>query len=228
MKTDQVTIVNDPQNKRDILKWKIVIVGDVGVGKTSMINRYVHDTFSYHYKSTIGVDFANKSLKLSNSINIKLNFWEVGGPERYGQLTQIYYRGALGIFVLFDVTRISTYEGVKKWVVDLDNKLPKNDGSIPKILIASKMDLSDNIIKEKDLDQFCKDYGFVTWFSISSCNNVNIGEAVNALVEEIKINKFKKCWYVYWAFKNNMNEDLILCNDVYCHILRMLLFFLKN
>ncbi|MEQ2171900.1 hypothetical protein GOODEAATRI_015319 [Goodea atripinnis] len=107
--------------------FKVLVVGDLGVGKTSIIKRYVHQIFSQHYRATIGVDFALKVLQWDNDTVIRLQLWDIAGQERYGNMTRVYYREAVGALVVFDVTRASTFEAVLKWKDDLDSKVAQNE-----------------------------------------------------------------------------------------------------
>ncbi|XP_074528670.1 ras-related protein Rab-38b [Halichoeres trimaculatus] len=177
---------NGMQNLRKEHLYKVLVIGDLGVGKTSIIRRYVHQTYSTNYRATIGVDFALKVLNW-NTKTIRLQLWDIAGQERFGNMTRVYYREAMGAFIVFDVTRHSTFEAVVKWKEDLDSKLTLADGqSIATVLLANKCDqgreLTSNGIK---MDQFCKDHGFVGWFETSAKDNLNICEAANFLVKHI-------------------------------------------
>ncbi|XDV18602.1 hypothetical protein PO909_024260 [Leuciscus waleckii] len=101
---------------------KVLVIGDLGVGKTSIIKRYVHQIFSQHYRATIGVDFALKVLNWDHRTVIRLQLWDIAGQERYGNMTRVYYREAVGALVVFDMTRASTFQAVLKWKKDLDSK----------------------------------------------------------------------------------------------------------
>jgi small GTP-binding protein len=168
----------------------VLVVGDIGTGKTSIIKRYVHAIFTQHYKSTIGVDFALKVLQWDASTTVRLQLWDIAGQERFGNMTRVYYKEAVGAFVVFDVTRTSTFEAVKKWKADIDAKvmIPGTDQPIPVVLLANKIDLvgTDGWGKTKaDLDQFCEEHGFVTWFETSAKDDVAIDIAANKLVATI-------------------------------------------
>ncbi|XP_060910938.1 ras-related protein Rab-38b [Labrus mixtus] len=177
---------NGMPNLRKEHLYKVLVIGDLGVGKTSIIRRYVHQTYSTNYRATIGVDFALKVLNW-NSNTIRLQLWDIAGQERFGNMTRVYYREAMGAFIVYDVTRHSTFEAVVKWKEDLDSKLTLADGqSIATVLLANKCDqgreMTSNGIK---MDQFCKDHGFVGWFETSAKDNQNISEAANFLVKHI-------------------------------------------
>ncbi|KAL3971025.1 immunoglobulin light chain protein [Sarotherodon galilaeus] len=150
--------------------YKVLVIGDLGVGKTSIIRRYVHHTYSTNYRATIGVDFALKVLNW-DSETVRLQLWDIAGQERFGNMTRVYYREAMGAFIVFDVTRPTTFEAVV---------------NIATVLLANKCDqgreLTNNGIK---MDQFCKDHGFVGWFETSAKDNLNISEAANFLVKHI-------------------------------------------
>uniref|UniRef100_A0A3Q3W8T9 Ras-related protein Rab n=1 Tax=Mola mola TaxID=94237 RepID=A0A3Q3W8T9_MOLML len=166
--------------------YKVLVIGDLGVGKTSIIRRYVHQTYSTNYRATIGVDFALKVLNW-DSETVRLQLWDIAGQERFGNMTRVYYREAMGALIVFDVTRQATFEAVAKWKEDLDSKLTLADGqSIAVVLLANKCDqgreLTNNAIK---MDQFCMDHGFVGWFETSAKDNLNISEAANFLVKHI-------------------------------------------
>ncbi|XP_038564980.1 ras-related protein Rab-38 [Micropterus salmoides] len=177
---------NGMQTIRKEHLYKVLVIGDLGVGKTSIIRRYVHQSYSTNYRATIGVDFALKVLNW-DSETIRLQLWDIAGQERFGNMTRVYYREAMGAFIVFDVTRPTTFEAVIKWKEDLDSKLMLADGqSIATVLLANKCDqgreFNNNSIK---MDQFCKDHGFVGWFETSAKDNLNIAEAANLLVKHI-------------------------------------------
>ena len=120
--------------------YKVLVIGDLGTGKTSIIKRYVHQFFSPHYRVTIGMDFALKVLNWDNNTTIRLQLWDIAGQQRFGNMTRVYYKEAVGAFVVFDVTRLSTFEAVQMWKADLDNKvLLPNGKAIPAVLLANKV-----------------------------------------------------------------------------------------
>ncbi|XP_051542102.1 ras-related protein Rab-38-like [Myxocyprinus asiaticus] len=167
--------------------FKILVIGDLGVGKTSIIKRYVHQTFSTNYRATIGVDFALKVLNW-DSETVRLQLWDIAGQERFGNMTRVYYREAMGAFIVYDVTRPTTFEAVSKWKEDLDSKLILSNGQgIATVLLANKCDQNRDFLTNSGLkmDQYCKENGFVGWFETSAKENININEASNFLVKHI-------------------------------------------
>ncbi|XP_015681368.1 ras-related protein Rab-32 [Protobothrops mucrosquamatus] len=172
--------------------FKVLVIGELGVGKTSIIKRYVHQLFSQHYRATIGVDFALKVLNWDSRTLVRLQLWDIAGQERFGNMTRVYYKEAVGAFVVFDVTRGSTFEAVSKWKHDLDSKVMLPNGSpIPTILLANKCDQKKDSSQNpspSQMNQFCKEGGFAGWFETSAKDNINIDEAARFLVENILAN----------------------------------------
>lgn len=181
-------------DKNELL-FKILVIGELGTGKTSIIKRYVHQFFSQHYRATIGVDFALKVLQWDNESMIRLQLWDIAGQERFGNMTRVYYKEAVGAFIVFDVTRVSTFEAVTKWKQDLDAKVQLANGeTIPCVLLANKCDQpKEGIVNNHSkMDEFCKDNQFVAWFETSAKDNINIDEAANCLVAKIVQNDQKR------------------------------------
>ncbi|XP_037543244.1 ras-related protein Rab-38 [Nematolebias whitei] len=168
--------------------FKVLVIGDLGVGKTSIIKRYVQQVFSQHYRTTIGVDFALKVLQWDRDTVVRLQLWDIAGQERHGNMTRVYYREAVGALVVFDVTRASTFDAVLKWKDDLDSKVTLNYGRpVPAVLLANKSDQTASQLPK--LDFFCRENGFVGWFETSAKENRNIEEAARCLVEHILTNE---------------------------------------
>ncbi|XP_042368530.1 ras-related protein Rab-38 isoform X1 [Plectropomus leopardus] len=176
---------------------KVLVIGDLGVGKTSIIKRYVHQVFSQHYRATIGVDFALKVLNWDHKTVLRLQLWDIAGQERYGNMTRVYYREAVGALVVFDMTRLSTFQAVLKWKGDLDSKVALSNGTpVPAVLLANKCDQRSHGLCPKlpKLENFSREYGFVGWYETSAKpftsifslqDNTNIDAAIMCLVKSI-------------------------------------------
>jgi len=122
-------------------KWifKVIVVGDAAVGKTSLMFRFVHGTFAKDYKMTIGVNFATKMVNLDGT-KVKLSIWDTAGQERFHFLLPSYYDGSSGCLTVFDVTRRESFTNLPKW---LDQVRSKCGNHIPILLIGNKADLDD-------------------------------------------------------------------------------------
>ncbi|KAF9178461.1 rab32, member RAS oncoprotein [Haplosporangium sp. Z 767] len=177
-----------PTDIREYL-YKILVIGDLGTGKTSIIKRYVHNIFSLNYKSTIGVDFALKVIQWSPDTVVRMQLWDIAGQEKFSGLTRVYYKEAVAALVVYDVTRPKTFEAVSKWKADLDSKVTLPGGDpIPVVLLANKTDLQDETsggLNPEEMDRFCEENGFLKWFGTSAKDNSNIEDATRFLLEEI-------------------------------------------
>ncbi len=189
-------------NKKES-KYKVLLLGDSGVGKSSIKNRLAYDKFTIDYVS-IGVDFSTKRIE-RNDMNIKLQFWDLAGQERFATMSRVYYKDAVAAFIMFDVTCNSSLECAKKLKLELDQKvsLYGTDNPIPIVLIANKIDLCDGKYcgkTDEEMDNFCVEFGFVEWFGVSAKDNININKAVDSLVDIILENEKK------FAVENSTNE----------------------
>lgn len=143
----------------------------------------------------IGVDFALKVINWDASTLIRLQLWDIAGQERFGNMTRVYYKDAIGAFIVFDVNRPSSFEAVLKWKNDLDSKVSLPDGSnVPCVLLANKCDLPKESIASNPaaMDQFCAENDFCGWYFASAKENVNVEEAANFLIGNVRLNPLHK------------------------------------
>ncbi|GER43045.1 RAB GTPase homolog A1F [Striga asiatica] len=117
--------------------FKLVLIGDSGVGKSNLLSRFARNEFSLESKSTIGVEFATRSIRVDDKI-IKAQIWDTAGQERYRAITSAYYRGAVGALLVYDVTRHVTFENVERWLKELRDHTDQN---IVIMLVGNKADL---------------------------------------------------------------------------------------
>ncbi|XP_011190331.2 ras and EF-hand domain-containing protein homolog isoform X2 [Zeugodacus cucurbitae] len=185
------TIMTSANTEKREHLYKILVIGELGTGKTSFIKRYVHQFFSQNYRATIGVDFALKVLHWDPNTTVRLQLWDIAGQERFGNMTRVYYKEAVGAFIVFDVTRSGTFDCVSKWKEDLDSKVQLPDGSpIPCILLANKCDQEKQgiVTSPEKMDEYVRENGFAGWYETSAKENINIDEAARALVNKILLN----------------------------------------
>ena len=128
--------------------FKLVIIGDSGVGKSCLLLRFADDTFTENYYSTIGVDFRFKCLEIGER-KCKLQIWDTAGQERFKTVTSAYYRGADGIIIVFDQTDRESYNNVKNWIEDISRY--STDEPV-KIIIANKDDVTNDKKTVSNLD----------------------------------------------------------------------------
>lgn len=136
--------------KHDFL-FKIVMIGDHGVGKTQLILRYTKNEFNIHSTTTIGVEFTTQTLTIDNKL-IGAQIWDTAGEEKYKSLTSIYYKGAVGAILVYDITQKLTFDRIcSQWLSELKNF---SDPNIVAMLIGNKCDLKDK--REVNTDEAAK------------------------------------------------------------------------
>jgi len=173
---------------------KILVIGDVCTGKTSVIQRYAHKKFDVTHKATIGVDFALKTVRVDQEI-LNVQLWDIAGQERFIGLTSAYYKHAVAALVVFDITNEKSLLNAVSWKADVDKKvfLP-NGESIPVVLLANKWDLiqedeSARVLSDAHLEVFCRKHSFVGWFSTSAKTGLNIKKGMNFMISKVVENK---------------------------------------
>ncbi|KAH3679666.1 hypothetical protein WICMUC_000806 [Wickerhamomyces mucosus] len=117
--------------------FKIVLIGDSGVGKSNLLTRFTRNEFNLESRSTIGVEFATRTIEIDNK-RIKAQIWDTAGQERYRAITSAYYRGAVGALIVYDISKSESYESVSKWLKELRDHADEN---IVIELVGNKSDL---------------------------------------------------------------------------------------
>merc|ERR1719313_1581927 len=118
--------------------FKVVLIGDSEVGKSNLLLRFTRDEFNLESRSTIGVEFASKAVKLSDGKIAKAQIWDTAGQERYRAITSAYYRGALGALLVYDVAKRTSFESIERWLSELKDHADMN---IQTMLVGNKSDL---------------------------------------------------------------------------------------
>ena len=143
-----------PDSNTYNIKFKICLVGESQVGKTSLVRRYVMDIFSDEYISTLGTKVSKKNMIIKRNdinFNLTLSIWDVLGQEQFTNLQTMAFKGSRGAILVFDITRKKTFKNIPTWI----SRLKDSVGEIPYILLANKCDLTDNYeISEEDIESF--------------------------------------------------------------------------
>ncbi|KAK9514238.1 hypothetical protein VZT92_027718 [Zoarces viviparus] len=117
--------------------FKVVLIGDSGVGKSNLLSRFTRNEFNLESKSTIGVEFATRSIQVEGK-TVKAQIWDTAGQERYRAITSAYYRGAVGALLVYDIAKHLTYENAERWLKELQDHA---DSNIVIMLVGNKSDL---------------------------------------------------------------------------------------
>merc|ERR1712080_615162 len=142
--------------------------------------------FTQNYKLTIGVDFAMKSVTYDDDTKINLQLWDIAGHERFGYMTRVYYKYAMGAVIVFDLSRPATLESVKKWHMDIKDKVWLSNGQpIPMVLLANKSDIPGLPIQPQLISDYAQEQDFTGWFLTFAKEDININSAMDFLVEKI-------------------------------------------
>ncbi|KDD75851.1 Ras family protein [Helicosporidium sp. ATCC 50920] len=168
--------------------FKLLLIGDSGVGKSCLLLRFAvrvyaqDDTYTESYISTIGVDFKIRTVDLDSKV-IKLQIWDTAGQERFRTITSSYYRGAHGIIVVFDVTDLESFNNVKQWLNEIDRYANEN---VNKLLVGNKVDLTSKRVVNFDTAKAFADEIGVPYIETSAKNATNVEQAFMTMAAEIK------------------------------------------
>lgn len=161
--------------------FKIVLIGDSGVGKTNILSRYTRNEFLMESKSTIGVEFAARVIQVENK-RLKAQIWDTAGQERYRAITNVYYRGALGVLVIYDIAKRDTFENVQVWLRELRQHADKN---IILMLVGNKSDLRHLRAVPTDEAREFAEKNNMLFIETSALNSTNVDTAFKNIVTDI-------------------------------------------
>ncbi|KAK1378652.1 Small GTP-binding domain containing protein [Heracleum sosnowskyi] len=161
--------------------FKVVLIGDSGVGKSNLLSRFTRNEFSLESKSTIGVEFATRSIHVDDKV-VKAQIWDTAGQERYRAITSAYYRGAVGALLVYDVTRNVTFENVERWLKELRDH---TDANIVIMLAGNKADLRHlRAVQTDDAKAFAqRENSF--FMETSALESLNVDDAFTEVLTQI-------------------------------------------
>jgi Ras-related protein Rab-35 len=169
--------VTDMAREYDHL-FKLLIIGDSGVGKSSLLLRFADNTFSGSYITTIGVDFKIRTVEIEGE-RVKLQIWDTAGQERFRTITSTYYRGTHGVIVVYDVTSGDSFANVKRWLHEIE----QNCDVVNRILVGNKNDAPDRkVVLTEDAQRFADQMG-IRLFETSAKDNINVEEMFMAITK---------------------------------------------
>lgn len=162
------------------LQYKVIVMGDGAVGKTSLINRYCQDGFAQSYKQTIGVDFFNKRIVLPGQVNVTLQIWDIGGQQIGGKMLAKYIFGCAAVLLVYDVTNPDSFKNVDDWLTFVREEF-RNSPKQPHIsLVGNKIDITPRQVKPEKHNAYATDHHLVPFFV-----SAKSGEKVNAMFTRI-------------------------------------------
>uniref|UniRef100_A0A8C3L3A6 Ras-related protein Rab-7b n=1 Tax=Chrysolophus pictus TaxID=9089 RepID=A0A8C3L3A6_CHRPC len=169
----------DASKKVDL---KIIIIGALGVGKTSLLHQYVHQTFYEDYRTTLGASILTKVIAVDKT-PLKLQIWDTGGQERFRSMVSTFYKGSDGCMLAFDVTDRESFESLDNWRDDFLEKVIPRDHDFPMVVLGNKIDLCDRQVSKEIASAWCKEKD-IPYFEVSAKNNINVAEAFETLAKQ--------------------------------------------
>ncbi len=186
--------------------FRLILVGDFGVGKSSVLNRFINGTFNPKHMSTFGIDFAIRIFEV-NKKSVKLQIWDTAGQERFRVITNSYYRNKDCYILVFDLTNMKTFENLKMWMNEI--KMFSGNPNPLFFIIGTKKDLSNNIIMIKEnVEQFMKEHNILGYYETSSKNEIS-NDNIFQEITKILINNENIKNMNNNNMNNNMNNNIL-------------------
>ncbi|KAI3461815.1 hypothetical protein Pfo_018478 [Paulownia fortunei] len=161
--------------------FKIVVIGDSAVGKSNLLSRFARDEFDHNSKATIGVEFQTQVLEVDGK-EVKAQVWDTAGQERFRAVTSAYYRGAVGALVVYDISRKTTFDSIKRWLDELSTHC---DTAVATMLVGNKCDLEN--IREVSVEEgksLAEEEGLF-FIETSALDSTNVNKAFEIVIREI-------------------------------------------
>ncbi|GLB35535.1 putative rab subfamily of small GTPases [Lyophyllum shimeji] len=161
--------------------FKVVLIGDSGVGKSNLLSRFTRNEFNLESKSTIGVEFATRSINVDGK-TVKAQIWDTAGQERYRAITSAYYRGAVGALLVYDIAKHATYVNVTRWLKELRDHA---DSNIVIMLVGNKSDLKHlRAVPTDEAKAFATENG-LSFIETSALDASNVESAFQTILTDI-------------------------------------------
>ncbi|XP_076807493.1 ras-related protein Rab-7a-like [Clavelina lepadiformis] len=195
---------------------KVIILGDSGVGKTSLMNQYVNKKFSNQYKATIGADFLSKDMVVDDRL-VTMQIWDTAGQERFQSLGVAFYRGADCCVLVYDVTMPNTFKTLDSWRDEfLIQASPRDPENFPFVVIGNKIDLENRVVSYKRAQGWCHTKNDIPYFECSAKDNINVEQAFQtvakqALLQEADVELFPDQFPDRIDLKSNDNKPKSDC-----------------
>ena len=168
--------------------YNIITLGDSGVGKTSILRRFIYDIYDEKSMCTIGLSFSFKEIVLENKKKVKLKLIDTGGQEKYRAISKSYFKNTDGVLFVYAIDEQKSFDDITEWI-DLFNRENNDKEGFPKILVEAKNDL-ERVVDKEISEKFAKERG-LSWISTSSKANDKIDDLFQQMAEEIYKEKTK-------------------------------------
>ncbi|KAA3681176.1 Ras-related protein Rab-8A [Paragonimus westermani] len=162
--------------------FKLLLIGDSGVGKTCLLFRFSEDDFNSTFIATIGIDFKIRTIDIEGK-KIKLQIWDTAGQERFRTITTAYYRGAMGIMLVYDVTNVKSFKSINLWMRNIDQHA---NSSVEKMLLGNKSDAVEQREVTREEGQELADSFSIRFLETSAKSGASVDEAFRLLAGDIK------------------------------------------
>ena len=180
----------------EVYEFKIILIGEPGVGKTSIMSKYISNEFKSSYQSTLGVEFKSKEIYIDNSSCARLKIWDTCGQERFRSITRQYFKNSNGVFLVFDLTNGETLKKINVWLRDIKDNI--NDDDCVIFLIGNKMDVKTRDISiSEEAKQFANDKK-INYYEVSAKTGTGVINVFEKITKKM-INNIKN--------ENNNNEE---------------------
>ncbi|CAG8588195.1 7255_t:CDS:2 [Paraglomus brasilianum] len=164
---------------------KVIILGDSGVGKTSLMNQYVNKKFTNQYKATIGADFLTKEVMVDDRL-VTMQIWDTAGQERFQSLGVAFYRGADCCVLVYDVNNAKSFETLDSWRDEfLIQASPRDSDNFPFVVLGNKIDIEESrrVVTQKRAMSWCQSKGNVPYFETSAKEAINVEQAFQTIAK---------------------------------------------
>ncbi|KAI9488269.1 GTP-binding protein ypt1 [Zychaea mexicana] len=162
--------------------FKLLLIGDSGVGKSCLLLRFADDTYTESYISTIGVDFKIRTVELEGR-TVKLQIWDTAGQERFRTITSSYYRGAHGIIVVYDVTDQDSFNNLQMWLKEIERYAAEG---VSKLVVGNKNDLTDKKVVDTTAVKEFSESTSIPFLETSAKDSTNVEQAFLTMAKQIK------------------------------------------
>ncbi|XP_078329504.1 ras-related protein Rab-8A-like isoform X1 [Crassostrea virginica] len=171
-----------------VIRVKLMLIGDTAVGKTSILVRFIKEVFDPIFITTIGIDFKIRTIELDGK-KIKLQIWDTAGQERFRTITTAYYRGAMGIMLVYDITNEKSFENIRNWIRNIEEHASQD---VDKMILGNKCDMNDKRVVSKEKGESLAIEHGIKFMETSAKASINVEEAFFTLARDIKAKMDRK------------------------------------